>query len=77
MFSAPVLRFYDVNESATLSLDASSTGLGAVLLQNDQPVASASKALAETQMRYDQMKKERLAIVFGCVKFISTYLERQ
>ena len=67
--SAPVLRFYDVNESVTLSVDASSTGLGAVILQNDQPVAFASKALTETQMRYAQIEKEMLAIVFGCVKF--------
>ena len=49
--SAPVLRFYDVNKSVTLSVDVSSTGLGAVMLQNDQPVAFASKALTEKQMR--------------------------
>ena len=39
------------------------------MLQNDQPVAFASKALTETQMRYAQIEKEMLAIVFGCVKF--------
>ena len=67
--SASVLRFYDVNESVFLLVDVSSTGLGAVILQNDQPVAFASKALTETQMRYAQIEKEMLAIVFGCVKF--------
>ena len=67
--SAPVLRFYDVNESVTLSVDVSSTGLGAVILQNDQPVAFASKAFTETQMRYAQIEKEMSAIVFECVKF--------
>ena len=40
-----------------------------MILQNDQPVAFASKALTETQMRYAQIEKEMLAIVFGCVKF--------
>ncbi|XP_060083465.1 uncharacterized protein LOC132563689 [Ylistrum balloti] len=46
---APVLKFYDVKQPVTLSVDASSTGLGAVLLQNNQPVAYASKSLTTAQ----------------------------
>ena len=37
--SKPVLCYYDVNKPVKLSVDASQSGLGAVLLQNDQPVA--------------------------------------
>ena len=67
--SAPVLKYYDVKDDVTISVDNSSTGLGAVLLQNNQPVAFASIALTETQKKYAQIEKEMLGIVFGCTKF--------
>lgn len=65
---APVLQYYDINKPVVLSVDASS-GLGAVLLQNNLPVAYASKALTDTETRYAQIEKEALAIAFGCIKF--------
>lgn len=67
--SAPALQYYDGNKPLTLSVDASSKGLGAVLIQNDKPVAYASRALTATQQRYSQIEKETLAIVYGCTKF--------
>ena len=67
--SAPVLKFFDPKEPVTLSVDASSKGVGAVLLQNDRPVAYASKALTPSQENYAQIEKEMLAIVFGCERF--------
>ena len=67
--SAPVLKFFDSKEPVTLSVDASSKGLGAVILQNDRPVAYASKALTLSQQNYAQIEKEMLAIVFGCERF--------
>ena len=42
---APVLTFYDVNKEVTVSVDASPEGLGAVLLQDNKPVAFASRSL--------------------------------
>ena len=53
----------------TLSVDASSKGVGAVLLQNERPVAYACKALTPSQENFVQMEKEMLAIVFGCERF--------
>ena len=53
----------------TLQVDASSTGLGAALIQEDRPIAYALKALTPTQERYAQIEKELLAVVFGCAKF--------
>ena len=50
-------------------MDASSTGLGAALIQEGQPIAYASKALTPTQQNYAQIKKELLAVVLGCAKF--------
>lgn len=65
----PVLKYYDVNEPVMLSVDASLKALGAVLLQNNQPVAYAAKALTQTQQDYDQIEKEALAISWACKKF--------
>ena len=67
--NAPTLKFYDVNKPVTLSVDASSEGIGAVLLQEGQPVAYGSRALSDCQRRYAQIEKELLAIVYGCEKF--------
>ena len=43
--------------------------MGAVLLQNDHPIAYALRALTNTQQHYAQIEKEMLAVVFGCTKF--------
>ena len=55
--STPVLKFKDPKEPVSLSVDASSKGLGAVILQNNQPVAYASKALTESQQNYAHMRR--------------------
>ncbi|MCG7875843.1 MAG: RNase H-like domain-containing protein, partial [Candidatus Thiodiazotropha endolucinida] len=66
--NAPVLRFYDPKLELTMSVDASSKGLGCVLLQEGQPIAYASRALTKCQQNYAQIEKETLAITFGCRK---------
>ena len=67
--NSPVLKFFDPSKPVTISVDASSNGIGAVLLQNQCPIAYASKSLTDTQQHYAQIEKEMLAIVFGCQKF--------
>ena len=67
--STPVLHYYNLDEDVTLQCDASQSGLGAALLQKGQPVAYASRALTPTEVRYAQIEKELLAIVFGCEHF--------
>ena len=69
MSSLPVLRLFDRDAPMVVSVDASPFGLGAALLQNDQPVAFASTTLTETQTRYCQIEKETLAIQFGLEAF--------
>ena len=54
-----------------LQCDASMNGLGACLLQNNQPVAYASRSLTTTEVQYAQIEKEMLAIVFGMERFES------
>ena len=66
---APVLAYYDPKLPMTLSVDASSKGLGATILQQGRPIAYASRALTAAQRNYAQIEKEALAVVFGCHKF--------
>ena len=66
---APVLKYFDPAKPVKISVDASSKGMGAVLLQDEQPVAYASKTLTKSQQNYAQIEKEMLAIVFGCTRF--------
>lgn len=47
---APVLAYYDVQKPLVVQYDASERGLGAALLQDDQPVVLASRALAPTEV---------------------------
>ncbi|CAB3998096.1 Retrovirus-related Pol poly from transposon [Paramuricea clavata] len=54
-----------------LQCNASMNGLGACLLQNNQPVAYASRSLTPTEMQYAQIEKEMLVIVFGMERFES------
>lgn len=66
---APVLKYFNVRKDVVIQCDSSSTGLGAVLLQNGLPVCYASKSLTPTERRYAQIEKETLAILFACRKF--------
>ena len=65
----PVLAYYDVNKETTIQCDASSTGLGATLLQEGKPVCFASRALTTSERNSAQIEKELLAILFGCERF--------
>lgn len=67
--NAPALKFFDVQKPVTLSVDTSSEGIGAVILQDNKPVAYGSRAFTDAQKRYAQIEKELLAIVYGCEKF--------
>ena len=67
--SNPVLKYFDVSKPVTVQYDASKSGLGAVLLQDNQPVAYASRSLTETETRYAQIEKELLSAVFALERF--------
>ena len=75
-----VLSLYDPDSKAKVSADASSHGIGAVLLQQSgtvwKPVAYASRALSVTEKRYAQIEKEALAVTWACDKFSNYILGR-
>lgn len=75
--NAHILQYYDQSKPVTLSVDDSSKRLGAVFIQNQRPVAYASRALTPTQQKYSQIEKETLAIVYGCSKFHEYVYGRQ
>ena len=57
------------HKETVLQVDASPKGLGATLMQEDKPVAFASKTLTDTESRYANIERELLAVVYGCEKF--------
>ena len=57
----------------TIQVNASQIGLGAALLQDNKPIAFASKALTDAEHRYTNIKREMLAVVFGVERF-HTYI---
>ena len=73
-----ILALYDPEADTKVSADASSYGLGAVLLQKSEtswkPVAFASRSMSETEQHYAQIEKEALASTWACEKFSSYIL---
>uniref|UniRef100_A0A3B3DHQ9 ribonuclease H n=1 Tax=Oryzias melastigma TaxID=30732 RepID=A0A3B3DHQ9_ORYME len=78
--STPVLTLYNPNSDLKISADASSFGLGAVLLQKSNaewaPVAYASRSMTPTERRYAQVEKEALAATWACERFSCFVLGR-
>ena len=76
--TSPVLALFDPSLETIVSEDASSYGLGAVLLQRQpegqlKPVAYISRSMTPTEQRYAQIEKEALALTWACDRF-SDYL---
>ena len=63
------LRYFNTKKPVTIQVDASGKGLGAALIQDDGPVAFASKVLTPTEQRYANNERELLACVFGAERF--------
>ena len=73
-----ILTLYDPTVDTTIFADASSHGLGAVMLQKVQgqwhPVAYAPRSTTCAESQYTQIEKEALAATWVCEKF-ATYIQ--
>jgi hypothetical protein len=67
------LTYFDPKKPTIVQVDASLKGLGAALIQDNKPIAFASKTLTGAEKRYANIERELLAVVFGCTRF-HTYL---
>lgn len=65
----PILAYYDVRKPVNIQCDASKSAVGAVLLQEERPVAYASRKLSKSECNWALIKKEMLAILFSTEKF--------
>ena len=63
---ATVLIHFDPTKQVVIETDASLKGLGAVLLQEGNPVRFLSKSLTKTEADYSNIEREMLAILFAC-----------
>ena len=59
------LAYFDAREPTTIQVNASR----AVLVQNNRPVAFASRSLTDAERRYSNIERELLAVTFGCERF--------
>ena len=69
--TTPVLTLYDPNKETKIAADASSFGLGAVVLQEEapgdwKPVSFISRSMTSTECKYAQIEKEALAVTWAC-----------
>jgi len=51
------LKYFDVTKPVNLQVDASKSGLGAVLLQQGRPVAYGSRAMISAEINYPQIDR--------------------
>ena len=63
------LAYFKPNAKTMIQVDASMSGLGATLINDNKIVAFANKRLTDTESRYANIERELLAVVFGCERF--------
>ena len=76
MSNPPVLALPDFNQVFTVEIDASRTGIGAVLVRGKRPIAFFSKALSPTHQALSVYENEMLAVVTAIEKWRAYLISR-
>jgi hypothetical protein len=76
MSSTPVLPLLNFSKQFVVETDACATGLGAVLMQEDMPIAFLSKPLGVSNKFLSICEKEFLALIMAVDRW-RPYLQRQ
>ena len=76
MTRTPILALPNFQEPFTIEIDACHDGIGAVLMQQGQPIAYLSKALGEKHRALSIYEKEFLALIMAVERW-RAYLQRQ
>ena len=76
MTRTPVPALPNFQESFTIETDACQDGIGAMLMQQGQPIAYLSKALGEKHKALSIYEKEFLALIMAVERW-RAYLQRQ
>ncbi|GFV76715.1 retrovirus-related Pol polyprotein from transposon 17.6 [Trichonephila clavipes] len=66
---APILQLPNFSEQYKLFTDASGVGIGAVLQQNQKPIAFASRTLNKAERNYTVTERECWAVIWALNKF--------
>ena len=69
VIEALVVCYYEPLQDLAMQCDASQSGLGAAIPQNDKPIEYASCDFTDLETRYAQIKKEMLAVVSALERF--------
>ena len=72
--NSPVRHIYNQSQECELHTDASSVGIGAILIQAGHPIGYYSRKLSDAETRYTVTEQECLALVDG-IRYFRIYLE--
>ncbi|CAF4906430.1 unnamed protein product [Pieris macdunnoughi] len=67
--NTPILAFPDFDKTFVITTDASDIALGALLSQENHPIAYASRTLSITEQKYNTTEKELLGILWAVTHF--------